>query len=398
MDSLRGFAILGIFIANLASFSFYEPGPHTGRFFTRFDDQMFFLHTMFIEGKFYSIFSFLFGWGIALQLARSKSTSISSVPFVKRRLLIMALLGLAHLILLWIGDIVLFYALLGFVLLMVRNWKDRPLLIAALILLLSPILFYYLKIQFKWANAPANFMIEQAYKYDAKLNNIQSDVEFFRTIHTLDVWTNIKLNISGFFFRYNDLFFQSRISKVLGMFFLGYLMGRNERYKTILSNTKLLWTVAISCLAVAIPVSYIYARLHEQTGYRQLTFHGLWQTIAYAFSVAPLAIAYICLLFLLAKAKIGEKILKQVRPVGKMAFSNYIMHSIIGVTVFTGIGFAFDRQVGPVYFTLFALIVFLAQIVLSKFWLSHFQFGPIEWLWRSATYGKRQKFRKMSYE
>src|SRR4051812_29890791 len=104
MDSLRGLAILGIFIANLAGFSFYEPGAHSGRFFTRFDEQMYFLHTMFIEGKFYSIFSFLFGWGIALQLARSKSTGVSSVPFVKRRLLIMALLGLAHLILLWIGD------------------------------------------------------------------------------------------------------------------------------------------------------------------------------------------------------------------------------------------------------------------------------------------------------
>ena len=125
-----------------------------------------------------------------------------------------------------------------------------------------------------------------------------------------------------------------------------------------------------------------------------MTQHGLKQTVAYAFGVAPLAIAYICLIFLFAKSSVGEKMLKLIQPVGKMAFSNYIMHSIIGTIVFTGIGFALDRQVGPVYYTLFAFIVFAIQILISRWWLSHFQFGPVEWLWRSATYGKRQSMKK----
>src|SRR5215208_2003277 len=84
MDALRGFAILGIFIANLGSgFSFYDPSaPHSGPYFSSFDKEMTFLHHMLIEGKFYSLFSFLFGWGVALQLQRSEANNLRPVSFV----------------------------------------------------------------------------------------------------------------------------------------------------------------------------------------------------------------------------------------------------------------------------------------------------------------------------
>lgn len=398
MDSLRGFAILGIFIANLKGFAFYFPGVTLpDGYFSSYDKPLDFLETMFIEGKFYSIFSFLFGWGIALQLSRTKSNGARPLTFVVRRLLIMALLGLAHLMLIWPGDIVLFYSLVGFVLILMRNWSTKTLFITAIILLFSPILLYWLKMEFGWANAPADFLFRKAILVDGHINNIQSEEEFYTAVHNLDPWSNIKLNVTGLFFRFRDLFFQSRISKVLGMFILGYLMGRNDRYKQIIANTKLLWRIAIPCLIIGIIGNYFFAKFHEEGGYYQLKTTGLYQTIAYAFGVAPLAIAYICLFFLLAKTTVGEKFLRVIQPVGKMAFSNYIMHSIIGTIVFTGIGFALDRQVGPVYYTLFAFIVFGIQILLSRWWLSHFQFGPIEWLWRSATYGKRQRMRKETH-
>ncbi len=393
MDALRGFAILGIFIANLGAFTFYSD-ENTGPYFSSFDGPMSFMHTMFIEGKFYSIFSFLFGWGIALQLQRSEAKGISSVKFVRRRLFIMFLLGLAHIILLWPGDIVMFYALVGFVLLWIRKWSDKTLLITAIILLLSPILLYFLKMKFEWANAPANFLFDTALKVDGKLNNIKSEEEFYTAIHTANFFENIKLNIVGLFFRYNDLFFQSRISKVLGMFILGYLMVRNGRYKKILADTNLLWTIALSFLIIGLPASFLLTGLHDQPGYYEITPHGLKQTTAYAFSVPTLAIAYISLFFLITKSSFGKKLMLALQPVGKMAFTNYIMHSVIGILFFTGVGFGLDRQVGPTYYTLFALIVFIFQIILSKIWLGYFEYGPVEWLWRSATYGKQQAFRK----
>jgi uncharacterized protein len=98
--------------------------------------------------------------------------------------------------------------------------------------------------------------------------------------------------------------------------------------------------------------------------------------------------------FLLAHSRVGRGILQQFRYVGKMAFSNYILHSVIGLFFFTGVGLALDRQVGPLYYTLFGFTVFLVQIVLSRIWLHYFEYGPVEWIWRSATYRKWQPMKK----
>jgi len=81
-------------------------------------------------------------------------------------------------------------------------------------------------------------------------------------------------------------------------------------------------------------------------------------------------------------------------PVGKMAFSNYIMHSLIGNFVFLNAGLGYMGQVGPLYCTIFGILVFIGQIIFSTIWLKYFNFGPVEWIWRSATYKKWQIFRK----
>src|SRR5689334_3889288 len=99
MDVLRGFAILGIFLANLNGFSFYNEQAHaTGPYLLpEWDHKMGFLHHIFIEGKFYSIFSLLFGWGISLQFKRADAAGVNALPTVRRRLMFMLLLGAIHL-------------------------------------------------------------------------------------------------------------------------------------------------------------------------------------------------------------------------------------------------------------------------------------------------------------
>ncbi|MDX2066783.1 MAG: hypothetical protein SFV55_00070 [Haliscomenobacter sp.] len=127
MDVLRGFAILGILIANLTVGGLgwgpnrVESSPFL---LPELDKQLNFLYAMFIEGKFYSIFSLLFGWGIALQIQRGLDKGSDALPTIRRRLFFMLLLGFGH-ILIWPGDIVLFYAMLGFLLLPLRRFSDR---------------------------------------------------------------------------------------------------------------------------------------------------------------------------------------------------------------------------------------------------------------------------------
>ena len=124
---------MGIFIANLANFSFYNESAKviSPYMVETWDSSMRFLHYMFIEGKFYSIFSLLFGWGIAMQLKRATNKGTDVFSILKRRLLIMLLLGAFHL-LIWTGDIVFFYALLGFVMLPLLKFSNKTLLIQKL--------------------------------------------------------------------------------------------------------------------------------------------------------------------------------------------------------------------------------------------------------------------------
>ena len=157
MDVLRGFAILGIFIANLGTgFSFYNADANlTGpMLLPKWDHNMQFLHHMFIEGKFYSIFSLLFGWGIALQIRRGESRGINAAAFIRRRLGFLLILGFVHLMI-WPGDIVFFYALLGFALLPLRKLSNKILLISGIVLILSPVMLYGLKMMFPVLNFPS---------------------------------------------------------------------------------------------------------------------------------------------------------------------------------------------------------------------------------------------------
>ncbi len=398
MDVLRGFAILGIFIANLGTgFSGYNESAHlTGPFLLEgWDHKMSFLHHMFIEGKFYSIFSLLFGWGIALQFKRADAKGINALPTVKRRLMFMLLLGAFHLMI-WPGDIVFFYALLGFLLLPFRKLSNKKLIIIGASLVLLPILLYAAKSYWQWLNAPAFLLFGTGQKLETILTGVNSQESYLNFAKHANWWDIFKSNLAGFFYRYGYLFFVSRIPKVLGMFLIGYALGRSDFYKNIAQNKKIIWWVVGLGLLIGLPANFYLARYmtYFMDDYFNLKINGFYQTLAYALGVAPLALAYVGLFMLSFQTTAGKKILSVLAPVGKMAFSNYIMQSLIGNFFFLGAGLGYTGQLGSVYFTLFGIAVFIIQVILSTIWLKYFNYGPLEWLWRSATYKKWQPFRK----
>jgi len=237
----------------------------------------------------------------------------------------MLLLGACHL-LLWSGDIVFFYALLGFVLLPLRKFSNKALLISGGILILSPILLYGLKLAFPVLNFPSELLSYTGMQVSSAVSHIKSEGEWFNLMKNGSWWEIVKLNVGGFFFRYGDLFFISRISKVLGMFLVGYVIGRSDFYKNIAQYKKIIYGVIAYGLLIAIPANYILAHymMWYSMDYYSLKINGLYQTIAYAFGVAPLALSYVGVLMLCCQTAVGKKILTVFAPVGKMAFSNYI--------------------------------------------------------------------------
>ena len=244
---------------------------------------MTFLHHMFIEGKFYSIFSLLFGWGIALQVKRGIAKGIDAVPTIRRRLAFMLLLGFVHL-LIWPGDIVFFYALLGFLLLPLRKFSNKTLLITGIILMLSPILLYLLKMTFHELNYPSQKLNELGNWADVKLNpklkDIKSMEEYMTLMKEASWWEILKSNMAGIFYRYGYLFFISRIPKVLGMFLIGYVVGRSDFYKNILQHKKLLYWVIGMGLVVGLPANYFlaYYMSNFDADYYNMKTNGLHQT------------------------------------------------------------------------------------------------------------------------
>ena len=397
MDVLRGFAILGIFIANLNGFSWYREGlpADSPYLLPQADRNMSFLHHLFIEGKFYSIFSLLFGWGIALQFKRAAASGINALPTVRRRLLFMLLLGAVHL-LIWPGDIVFFYGLLAFLLLPLRKFSNKVLLITGAVLILSPILLYWLKMTWPVLNYPSKLLIDTGIKVDGAIMNIKSEEEFLNVMKTGNWLDQLKMNISGFFFRYQYLIFVSRVPKVLGMFLIGYVIGRSDFYKNIEPHRKLVYTIIVAGLLIGLPANYFLAKQMQDhmRDYFELKMNGWYQTIAYALGVVPLALAYVGIFMLFFQITTGKRIMSLVAPAGKMAFSNYIIQSLIGNFVFLGAGLGYMWKVGPVYYTIFGVLVFIGQIIISSIWLRFFNYGPVEWLWRSATYKKWQPLLK----
>ena len=394
MDVLRGSAIFGILIANLTAGGLGW-GPYdldTGPFLLpELDARLDFFYTLFIEGKFYSIFSLLFGWGIALQIQRGENKEIDPMPILRRRLYFMLLLGLVHM-LIWPGDIVLFYAILSFILLPLRRFSNKVLLISGALLILLPIALYSLKMIWPWTNAPAEAFRSIGQMIDKQWLGIDSDASYKAWVE-MATWIDIfKSNVSGMFYRFGYLLFVSRIPKVLGMFLIGFVLGRSGFYKNISSNKRVLLWIIGTGLLIGLPANYALAHLSSTNGsaYYQLTINGLYQTIAYALGVAPLALAYTGFLMLIFQTALGNKSLSILAPVGKMAFTNYIMHSLVCQFVFLGAGLGYGGQLGTFYLTVFGITLFILQIIGSTLWLKFYQFGPAEWIWRSLTYGKIQ--------
>ncbi|MEO6584027.1 MAG: DUF418 domain-containing protein, partial [Ferruginibacter sp.] len=345
LDVLRGFAILGIFIMNLESFTFYWAMNDVQKAalpLARYDQTTEFLHYVFLEGKFYSIFSMLFGIGFAIYLSKSVSNSI--IPLFKRRLAFLLLIGFIHL-LLWTGDIVAFYAMLGFILIPFRKFSNKTLLIVAGLCILSPIAWYALKMSnpkifdlSRWLFAGGDYFSGQ--------QGITSQQDFYNAMRRVDLVDILKINLVGIFYRYGDLVFQSRAFKVFGMFLIGLVIGRTQFYNRLKENRKLLWYVLIGGLIIGLPANFIMAHYKGTPAYYQLKLDGLKQTIAYALGVAPLALAYSALLALLYQNDALKKLLNVVAPAGKMALTNYFMHTLIGLFTFSGLGFAW-QPLGP---------------------------------------------------
>ena len=366
LDVLRGFSIAGVLIVNILYFS--------GFFYTPFEDleklslpklNTAIIYTMFtaLLGKFYPILGILFGAGIYMQFQKSKTPGF--LPFYLKRMFFLLLIGAIHMTF-WPGDVVFIYALFSFFMIPFRNSKPIVYLIVAVIMLLCNFIVLYT--QHLWG-APKPQIEYTAYLHLADyapkdlIDMVKNDgFAGFVTLvkeHTKVLWT---------FERYASLSFRAMLIFLVGAYLYGsgFLVEKAHKYKYL-----------FIFLGLGIAGSLVSHYISWNLKILDNLFLG---------------IAYICLIALLMnKSKKARKALLALAPLGRMALTNYIMQSIIGITIFYGIGFGLYGQIALYQILIIAIIILIFQIQFSKYWLKKHDFGPLEWLWRRLSYGKHFK-------
>ncbi|HEU4957993.1 MAG TPA: DUF418 domain-containing protein [Sphingomicrobium sp.] len=390
LDSLRGWALLGILVANMVSFigfPFLDDAQRGATIGAAFDDISELLLEWLVVGKFYSIFSLLFGIGFAIQLNRLEQRG-EGVPRYLRRLAVMFLIGMAHMLFMWLGDIVALYALMGGVLLLFRHQSDRALIGWAIALWLVPLAWSAL-IHFGGINLAEPIYglgVQTLTAWGVDLSN--GPLPHFRDA---GFWEALSVRPAQAYFRLGDLVYQMRFTKVLGMFLIGLWIGRRAVYAQLDEYASLLRKVARWGLAIGLPVSLVKAILAMWPG-DEIPLVEFAAEAAYVLGTPTLALGYAAGFALLWRGG-RHPSLQWAAPAGRMALTNYLMQTILQSLLFYGWGLGLIGKLGLVFIYPISLALFALQVAYSRWWLARFRFGPVEWLWRSLTYGRAQPMR-----
>ena len=386
MDALRGIAVGGILLANVFVFFglIFRP-PDMGAFPTeRFDHWVEFLEHVLVEGKFYSIFSLLFGIGFGLQLARGGDAAI---PRFKRRLWILLAIGAVHAFLIWAGDILMLYAMLGFFMPWFARRSDRQLLNWTIGLLATPTLLHLIA-TIVWAFVGSGPATEGS---NAPPPDILKLIAAMGTGGLGDALIGNLVFVVG---RWFDLFVTVRFPKVLGMFVLGLWVLRQGIPANPRGHEGLLRRWRLWGLAIGLPANIFATIIFATAPYLPPTPLSLLAVALQGIGIPLLAIGYAATVALAMMN--GLQVLNLFVPVGRMALTNYLTHSIVCVTLAYGFGLGLFWRVGALYTWFIAFAVLMAQIPFSRWWLSRYQYGPAEWIWRRLTYRERLPMRRAS--
>ncbi|WP_093059611.1 DUF418 domain-containing protein [Psychrobacillus sp. OK028] len=370
IDVMRGLALLGIFVVNMLFFHtpYIYINPYTW-YQNPSDYETFKMIDLFVQGSVYPLFSMLFGYGLAMQFMKAEANGSNFSKFAVRRLFVLLLIGCIHAFLIWAGDILITYALAGFVLLLMIRLKPIWLFLISIFLflipngLLSGLLYLGSKV------SPNDMIIYTG------IQEIEASILAYGQGSWMDIfWQRLDdwLYMNG-----NGAMFLLMFITIVPFLLLGAAAAKWKLIERA-RELKAFWIVTVVvAFAVGTSIKWIpYVKEADAlTMYIQDTFGGPLQAIAYAG-----VIAIICTI------PIGAKILSPISKVGRMSMTIYLMQSIIATTIFYAYGFGLYGKIDITTGTWMAVGIYALQIVFAEIWFMKYKQGPVELLWRKLTY------------
>jgi uncharacterized protein len=388
IDVLRGMAILGILIVNMTmrGFSLPEGLPARELWPNMVDRTVETLILFFADQQFITLFAFLFGLGVAEQMMRADERGARFVSLYLRRLCVLWLIGMGHFLFLWDGDILHAYAQDGFYLLVFLRRSLKTLLVWAGILLCIPLLFFGFTTRYAITGHVNPYAMHWIQYED--LGEDQDAIEEARQIYSRGTYAEmIKSRARGL----GELLPGSGDAHILAGFLLGLYAGRRGIFHNVSAHLPLIRRVQRWGLMIGVAGSAVFV-IGESDPSATSVLQNVGR-MCLVFGAPAMSLFYASTAILLTQDGAWRRRLAPLAAVGRMALSNYLLQSLICTMIFYSYGLALFCQVRPSLCLLLTIIIWLIQIRLSVWWLRRFQFGPIEWLWRSLTYWQPQPMR-----
>jgi len=362
VDALRGFALLGVLLANVP----YSTDPSMA---SVFDGTLGFLSDLLISKKFITIFSILFGFGFYIQMSRAETSGVNFKSYFLKRMALLFLIGTIHCFILWNGDIIMSYAFGGVFLLWIRNWSIKKTIVLAVIfnVVLTGIVFI------------GNSALEwRVYDYDYGLALIlpttNSYWEYLRLNAIMAPWVN--------FFKDMPI----TLIYTFGNMLIGLILGKLDFFRLPIKLKKITNGMILLGFTVGFTASYFFHLV--MVGALELDIPLLWVPFVLAAGMILQALGYIALFVRLYQNRFFKKMLQLFKYVGKTALSNYISQSVFYLFVFFHCtnGFELFGKVSIPETYVIALAFFIIQSVLSHLWLKRHDQGPLEYWWKKMSY------------
>lgn len=365
LDILRGFALFGVLLVNLTMMhtSLYGiiASPTTL-------PEMLILY--FAQGKFYTIFSFLFGLGFYFFLKKSGEHQVRTY---KKRLYALLMFGALHMIFIWYGDILFSYAICGFILLWQRKKSDKRLIKTACLLIILVALVIGLSSGFQVSLSNDLEYTSNMATSMASADTAYTSLPYFEFVR-FRLTNEIPIVLGNLIVT---------IPKLMALFYIGLWVGRKEVFQNLHLYKKTLSKLTVFGLVSFLVVIGLHYIIENQL---PLNFYTAFAT-GFLMEVTTVlgSLFYISLVL---SVILRSNFLHSLRHVGRMALTNYLVQTIFFTTLINGYGFGWYGKINPHYFLPIAVVFFLVQGVFSAWWLSSHPYGPMEKIWRKLTYGK----------